>query len=99
VHLMSGVKLRFRLVVQRWREPPFNLFEPDGYRRCMVATNRDELSASEVVWLHIKRGRVENYIKELNPGFGTEQMTSGDFRANALWFALGGLASNLVQLG
>ena len=26
-----------------------------------------------------------------------EQMTSGDFRANALWFALGVLASNLVQ--
>ena len=25
------------------------------------------------------------------------QMTSGDFRANALWFALGVLASNLVQ--
>jgi len=97
VHLMGGARLPFRLVIQRWREAQLNLFEPNGYRHYVVATNRDELSAVEVVRFHNKRGQVENSIKELKLGFGMEQMTSGDFRANALWFALGVLASNLVQ--
>lgn len=97
IHLMGGARLPFRLVIQRWREPQLNLFEPNGYRHYVIATNRDELSASDLVWFHNKRGRVENSIKELKIGFGMEQMTSGDFRANALWFALGVLASNLVQ--
>ena len=97
VHLMGGAKHPFRLVIQRWREAQLNLFEPNGYRHYVVATNRDELSASEVVWFHNKRGQVENSIKELKIGFGMEQMTSGDFRANAVWFALGVLATNLVQ--
>jgi hypothetical protein len=94
---MGGARLPFRLVIQRWREAQLHLFESQGYRHYVIATNRDELSASEVVWFHNKRGQVENSIKELKIGFGMEQMTSGDFRANALWFALGVLASNLVQ--
>jgi hypothetical protein len=97
VHLMGGARLPFRLVIQRWREAQLNLFEPQGYRHYVIATNRDELSAVEVVRFHNKRGQVENSIKELKLGFGMEQMTSEDFRANALWFALGVLASNLVQ--
>jgi len=97
VHLMGGAKLPFRLVIQRWREAQLGLFEPRGYRHYVIATNRDELSAAEVVGFHNKRGQVENSIKELKLGFGMEQMTSGDFRANALWFSLGVLASNLVQ--
>lgn len=97
IHLMSGAKLPFRLVIQRWREAQLNLFDPQGYRHYVIATNRDELSAAEVVWFHNKRGQVENSIKELKIGFGMEQMTSGDFRANALWFGLGVLAANLVQ--
>jgi len=43
------------------------------------------------------RSRAENLIKELKIGLGMEQMTSGDFRANALWFAIGVLAYNLTQ--
>jgi len=97
VHLMRGVREPFRLVVQRWRDPQLKLFEPNGYRHYVIATNRDELSAAEVVGFHNKRGQVENSIKELKLGFGMEQMTSGEFRANALWFALGVLASNLAQ--
>lgn len=97
IHLMKEVREPFRLVVQRWREAQLKLFEPTGYRHYVIATNRDELSASKVVWFHNKRGQVENSIKELKLGFGMEQMTSGDFRANALWFGLGVLASNLVQ--
>ncbi len=97
IHVMKEVREPFRLVIQRWREPQLSLFEPQGYRHYVIATNRDELSASEVVWFHNDRGQVENSIKELKLGFGMEQMTSGDFRANAVWFAVGVLAMNLVQ--
>jgi hypothetical protein len=87
----------FRLVVQRWRDPQLLLFEPNGYRSYVIATNRDDRSAREVVLFHNQRGEVENRIKELKIGMGMEQMTSGYFHANTLWFALGVLAYNLTE--
>jgi hypothetical protein len=97
IHLLRKAKEPVRLVVQRWRDPQLALFEPNGYCYHVIAGNRDELEAEEVVWFHNQRGQVENFIKELKIGFGMEQMTSGDFAANALWFALGVLAYNLTQ--
>ena len=97
IHLLRKAKEPVRLVVQRWRDPQLALFEPKGYCYQVIASNRDELGAEEVVWFHNQRGQVENFIKELKIGFGMEQMASGDFGANALWFALGVLAYNLTQ--
>jgi hypothetical protein len=97
IYLLRKAKEPVRLVVQRWRDPQLALFEPNGYCYYVIASNRDELGAEEVVWFHNQRGQVENFIKELKIGFGMEQMTSGDFGANALWFALGVLAYNLTQ--
>jgi Transposase DDE domain group 1 len=97
IHVMNQAKTPFRLVVQRWRDRQLSLFEPNGYRYYIVATNRDDLTPSEVVRFHNERGQAENLIKELKIGFGMEQMTSGHFKANALWFAIGVLAYNLVQ--
>jgi hypothetical protein len=97
IHVMTHGRAPFRLIVQRWRDPQFRLFEPNGYGYYCIATNRDELSAPEVVWFHNERGQAENQIKELKLGFGMEQMTSGQFKANALWFGIGVLAYNLVQ--
>jgi hypothetical protein len=97
IHMMTKAKEPFRLVVQRWREPQLRLYEPNGYRYYVIATNRDDLSPEGVVWFHNQRGQVENLIKELKIGFGMEQMTSGDFAANALWFSIGVLAYNLTQ--
>ena len=97
VHMMNRSREPFRLVIQRWSDPQLSLYEPNGYCYQFIATNREELSAEEVVWFHNRRGQVENSIKELKIGFGMEQMTSGEFGANALWFALGVLASNLTQ--
>jgi len=94
VHTMPKTAA-FRLVVQRWRDPQLLLFEPNGYSYYVIATNRDDLSAREVVLFHNQRGEVENSIKELKIGLGMERMTSGDFKANALWFAIGVLAYNL----
>jgi hypothetical protein len=97
VHLVSKTKEAVRLVIQRWRDPQLQLFEPNGYCYHVIATNRDALSPEEVVWFHNRRGQVENLIKELKIGFGMEQMSSGDFAANSLWFAIGVLAYNLTQ--
>jgi hypothetical protein len=97
IHLVAKAREAVRLVVQRWRDPQLLLFEPSGYHYSVIATNLDELSAEEVVWFHHQRGQAENLIKELKIGLGMEQMTSGDFLANALWFALGVLAYNLTQ--
>lgn len=97
VHLVSRTQEAVRLVVQRWRDPQLQLFEPSGYCYHVIATNRDPLSPEEVVWFHNRRGQVENLIKELKIGFGMEQMSSGDFAANSLWFSIGVLAYNLTQ--
>src|SRR4030066_566210 len=97
IHLLRKSKEPVRLVVQRWRDPQLALFEPNGYCYHVIASNRDELEAEEVVWFHNQRGQVENFIKELKIGFGMGQMTRGGFAANALWFALGVLAYNLTQ--
>lgn len=97
VHAMKGTNESFRLVVQRYRPEQPDLFAPDAWFYYAIATNRDEMSASEIVRFHNRRGQVENAIKELKIGFGMERMTSGDFRANGLWFGLGVLAYNLVQ--
>jgi hypothetical protein len=97
IHIMAKTREPFRLVIQRWRDPQLSLFEPSGYCYYVIATSRDELSPEEVVWFHNQRGQAENFIKELKIGFGMEQMTSGDFQANALWFGIGVLAYNLTQ--
>jgi len=97
IHLVAKAREAVRLVIQRWRDPQLLLFEPSGYCYSVIATNLHEFSAEEVVWFHHQRGQAENLIKELKIGLGMEQMTSGDFLANALWFALGVLAYNLTQ--
>jgi hypothetical protein len=97
IHTMTKTEEPFRLVVQRWREPQLSLFSPQGYSYHVIATDRDDLEAEEVVWFHNQRGQAENMIKELKIGFGMEQMTSGNFAANALYFAIGVLAYILTQ--
>jgi hypothetical protein len=97
IHSLQKTDEPLRLVVQRWRNPQPSLFEPQGWYYHVIATNRDDLSAEEVVRFHNQRGQAENEIKELKIGFGMEQMTSGEFAANALWFALGVLVYNLTQ--
>jgi len=48
-----------------------------------------------VVWRYNERAEMENIIKELKCGIGMEQMPSGSFEANAVYFAIGVLTYNL----
>jgi hypothetical protein len=97
IHIMQKTKEAFRIIVQRWQNPQRDLFEPDDWFYHVIATNCDELTAEEVVWWHNQRGQAENRIKELKIGFGMEQMVSGSFPANALYFGLGILTYNMTQ--
>ena len=62
-----------------------------------IVTNLERGNPQWILKRHRRHANVENGIKELKSGLGMEQMTSGDFRANALWFAIGVLAYNLTQ--
>lgn len=97
IHIMNKTHLPFRVIVQRWKNPQMDLFSPDEWCYQVIATNRDELEPGEVVWFHNERGQSENLIKELKRGFGMEQMVSGNFSANALYFSKGVLAYNTAQ--
>lgn len=64
-----------------------------------IATNFNDLSASEIVHFYNQRGEdSENRIKELKSDFGARQMPCGDFSANALYFAICSLSYNLFAL-
>jgi hypothetical protein len=96
VHTMNRTERAFRLVVLRWRKEA-TLFEPEAYCHHAIAASM-ECSAEEVVWEYNGRGQAENIIKELKGGFGMEGLPSGDFGANAFWFALGVLTYNTFVL-
>lgn len=49
----------------------------------------------EVVWRYNGRAHIENHIKELKGGFGRDQLPSGDFATNAVYFAIGVMVCNL----
>lgn len=93
VHSMEKTEEAFRLIVIRWINPQRNLFFREDYCYHCIATDL-EVSPQEIVWTHNERGQIENYIKELKGGFGMEQMPSGEFLANAVYFALGVLVYN-----
>ena len=94
IHATEKGKGAFRLIVLRWRENQSELFG-DNYRYHCLATNMTEESVSEVVWLYNERAHIENHIKEIKGGFGMERMPSGEFKANAIHFAIGIMTYNL----
>jgi len=54
-----------------------------------------EEGVSEVVWFYNERAHIENHIKEIKGGFGMERMLSGEFKANAIHFAIAIRTNNL----
>lgn len=97
VHTMNGTEKAFRLIVLRWRKPQAELFDPEPYCYHAIASSM-ECTAEEVIWEYNGRGQMENVIKELKGGIGMESLPSGDFGANAFWFALGVLTYNTFIL-
>ena len=111
VHTMSGLESPFIVIVQRKAlrgqvDLPFDIAAEvveevihDGYLYRAIATNRTELSNSELIhWYNQRAEHSENRIKELKLDFGARQLPCGDFDANALYFAICTLACNLFAL-
>lgn len=64
-----------------------------------IATNREEMSDSELVHWYNQRGEdSENRIKELKHDFGGETLPCSDFQANAFYFQICALSYNLFAL-
>lgn len=106
VHCMEKTEA-FSLVVLRWTSRQRDLFCGDEYRYHAIATDlevepeeaivqhQESHPEQACVWRYNERGQMENIIKELKVGMGMEQMPSGSFEANAMYFAIGALAYNL----
>jgi len=71
----------------------------DGYIYCAIATNRDELSDSEIShWYNQRAEDSENRLKELTLDFGGDALPCSDFQANALYFLITALSYNVFAL-
>lgn len=93
VHTTNKGKDVFRLVNLRWRNKQGALFE-NTYNYHCIATNMIE-EEKKVIWQYNERAYIESHIKEIKTGLCMEQMPSGDFGANAVYFAIGILTYNL----
>lgn len=70
-----------------------------GYIYRAIATNRDQLSDSEIVhWYNQRAEDSENRIKELKLDFGGDTLPCSNFEANALYFLLSALSYNVFAL-
>ena len=70
-----------------------------GYIYRAIATNRSDLSDSEVIhWYNQRAEDSENRIKELKLDFGGDTLPRSDFQANALYFLISALSYNLFAL-
>ena len=100
----------FTLVIQRTAiqgQASLDLPSPKGaeemnsgsYIYRAIATNRDELSDSQVVhWYNQRAEDSENRIKELKRDFGGDTLPCSNFKANALYFLITALSYNLFAL-
>lgn len=110
VHTMQDSRHPFTLVLQRTiksgqQSIPLQdhdateSIEHGGYLYRAIATNRDQLSDSEIIhWYNQRAEHSENRIKELKADFAGAALPCGEFKANELYFALCGLAYNLFVL-
>lgn len=98
VHATNGGKSAFRLIAIRWKNKQQDLFN-DTYNYHCIATNieAEEQSAQEVVWTYNERATIENHISGIKNGIGLERLPSGDFKGNAVYFAIGIMTYNLFQ--
>ena len=99
VHGFSSERSRFRLIAKR---TPLNeqgdLFR--RYKYWVVATNlpTERYDALAVIQYHQGRGEMERIIGELKSVWNLDHLPCGQFSANALYFTVGVLAYNLMQM-
>jgi len=110
IHCIGDYDQPFTLIIHRKPlkgQASLDLDEADGkeqledsrYIYRAIATNRDELSDSDIIHWYNQRGEdSENRIKELKRDFGADTLPCTDFKANALYFHISALSYNLFAL-
>lgn len=110
VHCIGDYDKSFTLVIQRTLiqgQTELDLETLDnqqeliskGYIYRAIATNKEQLSDSEIIHWYNQRGEdSENRIKELKLDFGADTLPCSDFNANALYFSIAALSYNLFAL-
>ena len=95
-----GAKRReVRLVVKRKRlTTQLDLF--GNYSYWIVGTNltEEQYSKQAIIHLHQNRGNMERRLGEIKHQINLGHMPTGQFRANTLYFTIGVLAYNLLQI-
>lgn len=98
-YCFGSKKRKVRLVVKReLLKKQIDLFS--NYRYWIIATNlkEEEYDNYQVVKLHQGRGGMEKKIGELKHQINLSHLPCGQFNANCLYFTIGLLAYNLLQL-
>jgi Transposase DDE domain group 1 len=72
-------------------------YTKEGKNLRFVVTNRTEPAAEVFAWYN-RRGRAENFIKELKRDLCADRLSCSSYRANAFRMQLHGLAYNLLVL-
>jgi len=67
------------------------------YRYFVFVANFENGSPYLLMKFHLKRGNMENYIKEAKLGFNLERLPTGQFHANWVYMLIGMLAYNLIS--
>ena len=96
-----GKKKPCRLVVKREKkDSQLDMFDPSEYRYWAILTNlpSESYNANQVILTHQMRGQMEKSIGELKHHCGLDHLPCGQFSANAMYFTIGVLAANLLQL-
>ncbi len=96
-----GKRNKCRLVVKREKKTSqLDMFDPSEYRYWAILTNlpSESYSANQVILTHQMRGQMEKSIGELKHQCGLDHLPCGQFSANAMYFTIGILAANLLQL-
>ena len=107
-HCIGHYDKPFDLVVQRHpiQQSVLDLEEDsDSQTHCAegciyraIATNRSELSDSEIIhWYNQRAEDSENRLKELKLDFGGDTLPCSNFNANALYFRIAVLSYNLCN--
>lgn len=98
-YCFGSKKRKVRLVVKReLLKKQINLFS--NYRYWIVATNLKEEDNDnyQIIKLHQGRGSMEKKIGELKHQINLNHLPMGQFNSNCLYFTVGLLAYNLLQL-
>jgi len=96
-----GKRNKCRLVVKREKKTSqLDMFDSSEYRYWAIITNlsSESYNANQVILTHQMRGQMEKSIGELKHHCGLDHLPCGQFSANAMYFTIGILAANLLQL-